>query len=90
MTEEKRKRLVVAGTVGAVLLVVILMFVMVFQLISLQIRKNAYNELQAEIARYEQLIENGQDTLEARSKKNWIERRARELGYVYPSDVELG
>ena len=47
MTEEKAKKIVVASTVGAVLLVVILVAVMVYQLIAIGVenkRKNEYEQ----------------------------------------------
>ena len=47
------------------------------------------DEYNAAIARYEQLIKDGEDTLEARSTKAWIACRARELGYIYKDDVKL-
>lgn len=89
MTESKRKRIVVACTVGAVLLVVMLAFVMVYQLISMKIMDNKLSELNSAIAYYEQLIEEGTDTYEARSTLNWIKMRAYELGYEFDEDVGL-
>ena len=89
MEESKFKKLVVAGTVGAVLLAVILLFVMVYQLVSIGLKQKQLDEYNAAIARYEQLIKDGEDTLEARSTKAWIACRARELGYIYKDDVKL-
>lgn len=83
MNEAKVKRLIIAGTVGAVLLLVILLSVMVYQIIAVKVKEKNINELEIQIAEYERLIELGEDTLEVRSKRWWIERRARELGYVY-------
>lgn len=89
MEESKFKKLVVAGTVGAVLLAVILLIVMIYQMISIGLKKAQLDEYNAAIAEYERLIQEGEDTLEARSTKAWIARRARELGYVYKDDVKL-
>lgn len=83
MTEAKLKRLIVAVTVGAVLLLIILLFTMVCLLVSIQSKKNEYDYYQEQIAHYEKLIEEGEETLEARSLRVWIEREARRLGYVY-------
>lgn len=83
MTEDKAKRLIVAITVGSVLLIVILSFVMLYGMIKIRSENKAINELNAEIRRYEQLLSEGQDTLETRSMRWWIERRAMELGYRY-------
>ena len=89
MEESKFKKLVVAGTVGAVLLAVILLFIMIYQMIAIGLKKNQLDEYNEAIAQYEQLIQKGEDTLEARSTKAWIARRARELGYIYKDDVKL-
>lgn len=56
---------------------------MLYQLISISSERKALEELNREIAVYEQLIEEGHDTFETRSMRWWIERRALELGYQY-------
>jgi hypothetical protein len=90
MTEAKMKRLIVAITVGAVLLITILCSVMVFGIIKISNEKRAIAELEAEIARYNQLIETEKDTYEARSTLYWIQTRAFELGYVLDDSINLG
>lgn len=87
MTEEKAKRVIVASTVGAVLLMVILIIVMVYQLIAMGSEKSRINALETKIAEYNQLIAEGEETKEIRSMRWWIEREARELGYVYDGDI---
>ncbi len=72
-----------AATVTAVLLLVILLSIMVYQLVTIFTYKKAIAELEKEIAVYEQIIDETGDTIETRSKRWWIERRARELGYIY-------
>ena len=42
--------------------------------------------LNAEIATYKQLLEEGDKTIEARTSRWWIEQRARELGYIFDGD----
>lgn len=86
MNENKLKRIVVSSTVGAVLLIVTLLLVMIYQLIAIAVEKNDYEELQAVIVELEQLKEDGLETLEYRQTKAWVERRARELGYKYKGD----
>ena len=86
MTESKIKRLIVAATVGAVLLIVIHLTIMVYQLISASVEKKRIDEIDAKIVEYRALIEEGEETKEARSMRWWIEREARELGYVYDGD----
>lgn len=89
MDESKRKKIIVATTVGAVLLLVILLCVMVYQMIAISVERKRSAELETAKAEYEQLIQNGKDTFDARSKEAWIVRRARELGYIYPDDIIL-
>ena len=89
MTESKAKRLIVSITAGAVLLLVILLSVLVYQLVSIKKERDSLKEYNEQIAYYEQLIREKGDTLEARRQRWWIERRARELGYKFPDDVEL-
>ena len=89
MTEEKVKKIIVASTVGAVLLLFILISVMVYGIIALNHERQKGRELEQKITEYNRLIKEGEDTLEARSLRAWIEMRARELGYVFESDVPL-
>ena len=89
MTEEKFKRLVVAGTVGAVMLLVILMSVMVYQLIEISVRYRREMEYDEKIKEYTQLIEKGEETKEIRSMRWWIIREARELGLQFEGDNPL-
>ena len=88
MTETKAKRLIVASTVGAVLLLFILVTIMVYQIISIQVKKNRIEYLESQIAKYETLTEQGNETIEIRSMREWIEREARKLGYRYSFDGE--
>lgn len=89
MTEEKAKKLIVASTVGAVLLLFILISVMVYGIIALNHERQKGKVLEQKITEYNRLIKEGEDTLEARSLRAWIEMRARELGYVFETDVPL-
>ena len=89
LSEEKTKRLVVAGTVGAVMLAVILLFVMIYQLISIAVYNKRIENYNAKIAEYEQLIKDGENSKETFNALWWIEREARELGLVYPDDFDL-
>jgi len=83
MTEEKAKRLIVAGTVGAVLLAVILLAVMIYQMIAISVYKKQIEVYESNIAKYEQLISQGEQTKEVYALRAWIEKEARRLGLVY-------
>lgn len=89
MEEGKFKRIVGASTVTAVLLVVVLVAVMVYQLLAISTEKAKQRELDAKIASYYALIEEKGDCLESRSEAWWIIERARELGYKLPDDIVL-
>ena len=89
MEEGRLKRLIVAGTVTAVLLVIILISVMIYQLISISVMKKEEALLDQKIKDYEQLIEDTSVDIDTRSEKWWIEQRARELGYLYGTDHDL-
>ena len=89
MNEQKAKNIIVASTVGAVLLVVILVAVMVYQLISVSNYKKDIAELEKAIAEYNQMIENGEDELEARKTRFWIEEQAKKLGYRFDDEIFL-
>ena len=88
MTETKAKRLIVASTVGAVLLLFILVSIMVYQMITINVKKNRIEYLESQIAKYERLTEEGEQTYQTRSMREWIEREARKLGYKYSFDGE--
>lgn len=89
MPESKAKRIIIATTVGAVLLVVILLFVMIYQLVTMSNYKKDIAELEKAIAEYNQMIEDGEQELEAKSKLLWIEREAKKLGYRYQDEIIL-
>ena len=89
MNESKFKRLVVAITAGAVMLLIFLLIIMIYQLIAISAERAEERELRAVVEQYMALTKEQQNTLDARTSRQWIERRARELGYVYKDDVGL-
>ena len=84
MTETKAKKMIIATTVGAVLLLVILLSIMVYQMISIKAEENRIANLKEQIKQYEVLIANGEETIEIRQMREWIEREARRLNFIYP------
>ena len=86
MNEEKTKRVIVATTIGAVLLLVVLLAVMVFQLISISVHRKNERALDEQIAIYKELKATNEDALEERSTYWWIVQRARELGYYFDGE----
>ena len=88
MTESKVKRMIVALTVGAVFLLVTLLSIMVYQMISIKVEKERIDYLKQKTAEYILLKEQGEETIEQRTMREWIEREARKLGYRYSFDGE--
>ena len=89
MNESKAKNIIVASTVGAVLLVVILVAVMIYQLISVSNYKKDIAELEKAIADYNQMIADGEDELEAKKTLEWIKEEAKKLGYRFDDEIFL-
>ena len=90
MTENKFKKVVVASIVGAIMLIVILVSVILYQVITMSGYAKKKNELDAEIARYEKLLDENATEEEIRQTEMWIIERARELGYMFPNDIKIG
>ena len=86
MNESKAKRLIIATTVGAVLLVVILLAVLIYQMIAIGVENRRIADLNAKIAECDRLIEEGVDVKNARSQRDWIIYEARKLGYIFEGD----
>lgn len=86
MKDQKRERIAAAVTVNVILLIVILAAVVIYQLITLSVMSKKRDALEAEIARYEQLIRQGNDDLEfLQSEQNLLEL-ALQYGYKFPND----
>ena len=86
--DAKFKRLVIALTVGAVVLISVLIVLMCYQLIKIGVENRKNSDLKAEIARIEEQFENDGEELEFRRTTLYIERVARELGYHYAEDID--
>ena len=82
MKDEKFKKLVIGGTVAAVLLLVFLVFFLIYQITALSQRRERIEYLQGEIARYEQIIASTEDEIEKYQARYWLEQRAAELDMI--------
>lgn len=80
------KRRVIAFTVGAVILLAVLLILMCYQLIAIGVENNRKTEYLEAIAELDAALEDGEETIEIMQKKWWIVQRARELGYNYGND----
>ena len=83
MKEEKFKKIVIGGTVAAVLLLAFLIIFLIYQLIMLTEKRNRIEYLQEEIARYEAIIDDQNTSIEEQyAARWWLEMRARELDMI--------
>ena len=89
MEEQKLKRVRNAGIVGAILLIVILLSVLIFQLVKIGKEKRELSELQDAIKNYQQLTDEERMYTENMNTREWIEQRARELGLKLEGDFAL-
>ena len=86
MEEGKFKRVVVELTVGAVLLLTVLLSVMVYQIVAILNSQRELAELERKITEYNEIIKHSDDVIEERSAYQWIVMRARQLGYYFDGD----
>ena len=87
MTESKFKKVVAASIVGAIMLIIILVTVIVYQVVTMSGYIKQRDSLIEGIARLEQMIEDNASEEEIRTTKEWIEEQARKIGYKYPNDI---
>lgn len=86
MNEQKRNRIAAAVTVNVIILIFILAAVAIYTLVEVSIKAKYKKELQAEIARYEQLIAEGEKTLEDMQKDEYLLSLALKAGWTFQSD----
>lgn len=82
------KRKVVAFTVGAVVLLSLLIILMCYQMIKIGVQNRRKAQLTAEIAALTEEYNKGEGELAFRRTNLYIERIARELGYHYADDLD--
>ena len=80
MQEEKFKKIVIGGTVAAVLLLAILLIFLVYQLIAISVQRNREAELREQLQACLEYIETAESDLEIYRGRLWLETIARELG----------
>lgn len=80
MKEEKFKKIVIGGTVAAVLLLAVLLIFLIYQLIAISVQRNREAELAAQLQECLNYIETAESDLEIYRGRLWLETIARELG----------
>jgi hypothetical protein len=88
VTEEKKQRLISAGTALSVIMLFVLIVVLAYQLIAIGVKKKQKDLLVTEITRLNQEIENAEEGVALWQTEWKIEERARQLDYVYKKDKE--
>ena len=87
MKEEKFKRIVIGGTVAAVVLLVFLIVFMIYQLVSVSQKRSLEQELLEQIELYEQMAEDKAGDISIYRCRGWLEVAARKLGRLGAGDV---
>ena len=88
MTENKKKNLMIGATAIAVITLFALVVILAYQVRAIIVRENRKAELETEILRLEQEIENASNDVELWREEWKIEERARQLGYVGKKDKD--
>ena len=84
--DAKFKRIVVALTVGAVVLLSLLIILMCYQMIKIGVERRRKADFNAKITELTEQLKNGEDELAYLRTKDAIERLAREYNYQYVGD----
>ncbi len=84
MPEEKAKRIAVAAIVAGVLMVLFLIAVLIVQFVKIGVANSERARLQAEIERYEQLVEQQREDLEYYESELGMYHQALEQGWSTP------
>lgn len=90
MTQDKQKKLIMAITVGAVTLLFVLAITLTIILVKRGQLQRDIDLLEGKCAELQQMIDNNADIADIRSTREWIERYAREHGYMYEGDIKIG
>ena len=84
MPEEKAKRIAVAAIVAGVLMVLFLIAVLIVQFVKIGVANSERARLQAEIERYERLVEQQREDLEYYESELGMYHQALEQGWSTP------
>lgn len=84
MDEQKKVRLAAAITVNVILLIAILTVVLIFQIVTIAVKKGEYAKLVKEKEYYTQKLQESQDELDYIKDKDFLLHLAFYLGYQFP------
>lgn len=83
MEEQKLRKIIAAGVSTAIILLVTLVFVMIYQMVLLSNGQKNVERLNSEIAQLESEKEDMRNRIEIWQTDWKIDERARELGWLY-------
>lgn len=86
MTEERMKKTVTAAVVAGTLLAVFLVLVLAYQLITITVQNNRTKKLEQEIARYDKNLSTAQGQLEYYESDLGKSNAAYRAGYHLPNE----
>lgn len=86
MSEEKRKRIVVAMTAAGVFLLVFLVIILVIQFAQIGVRNSTEKKYKDQLKQYEELIEKGEKDLEYFQTEDALYSLALEHGWKSPGN----
>ncbi len=84
MSEQKRNRIAAAITVNVILLIVVLVAVLIYQMVYLAAVSSKEKQIEAEIAYYQQLINEGKLDLETLQSDEYLMELALKYGFYFP------
>lgn len=83
MNEEKRNRFVAAITVNAIILIVILAAVIIYQLVDISVLKSRRNNLEKDINYYTEEKQKAENSLDYYKSYDYLLDKAFEKGFVF-------
>ena len=81
ISPEKATRIAVGATVGGVLLVLFLVIVLIIQFVQIGVQNRLEDELNEQIAQYEQMIADGEEKITYYEEGNGLYYLARKRGW---------
>ena len=84
LTEEKMRRIASGATAAGVLLVLFLVIILVVQFVQIGIANRRSAEYDDAIRQYEQLLQNGEATLETLQAEETLRELAIQNGWTFP------
>ncbi len=86
LTDEKMKKIAAGATVAGVLLVLFLIIILIIQFVQIGVANSQRKQLDDAIARYEEMIKDGESDLNFYLQENGLYYLALKQGWITPSD----